>query len=116
MGSDRFSQRYRKLSKGLCEVVQDYGLLSFIPLAIQDKSSVQHLLGYVDKANGYVFASLATKSPYPPEFLYGASSVSDRDLWTEMQDKYVDRVTEREGGEEARSPPSDGAPASKPLS
>lgn len=36
-----FSQRYRKLSKGLAGVVQDYGLLSFVPLSITDTASVK---------------------------------------------------------------------------
>jgi hypothetical protein len=35
MGAGPFSARYRKLSKGLCEVVEGYGLVGFTPLAIQ---------------------------------------------------------------------------------
>lgn len=32
------------------------------------------MLGLADKANGYVFASLATgQTPYPPEFIYGSA-------------------------------------------
>lgn len=47
------------------------------------------MLAHVDKANGYVFAGLAAgnKSPYPPEFIYGAACTSDRDLWADMQDR-----------------------------
>lgn len=39
----------------------------------QDKEAVQHVLGLADRANGAVYAQLATHSPYPPEFVYGAS-------------------------------------------
>lgn len=35
MGGSRFSSRFRKLTAGLCEAVQDFGLVSFVPLAIQ---------------------------------------------------------------------------------
>lgn len=35
MGCRPFSARYRKLSAGLCELVEDYGLVAFTPLAIQ---------------------------------------------------------------------------------
>lgn len=41
---------------------------------VQDKKAVAHLLAAVDKANGYVYASLANdQSPYPPEFIYGSA-------------------------------------------
>ena len=33
----RFSLKYKKLTAALCEVVDDFGLVSFIPLNIQDK-------------------------------------------------------------------------------
>ena len=49
------------------QVVEDFGLLSFHPLAIEDKESVAALVALVDKANGYVFAGLARKgAPAPP--------------------------------------------------
>lgn len=35
MGRSPFSQRYRKLSQGLADVVEGYGLVGFTPLAIQ---------------------------------------------------------------------------------
>lgn len=35
MAPGPFSERYRKLSAGLADVVQEYGLLAFTPLAIQ---------------------------------------------------------------------------------
>lgn len=35
MGGGPFSKRYRKLSAGLCDVVQDFGLVAFTPLAVQ---------------------------------------------------------------------------------
>lgn len=34
---------------------------------------MQHVLGLADKANGAVYASLAGRCPYPPEFIYGAA-------------------------------------------
>lgn len=94
MGQDAFSKRYRKLSQGLCEVVEDYGLLHFTPLAIEDKESVQHVLSLIDKANGHVFAGLANgKNPYPAEFVYGAGLTSEdtSDMIMMYQEKYVDK-------------------------
>jgi GTPase SAR1 family protein len=53
-----FSSRYRKLTAGLCEVVQDYGLLSFTPLSVEDPASLRRLLHLADKASGALYAPL----------------------------------------------------------
>jgi hypothetical protein len=57
----------------------------------QDQEAVAHLLGIIDKANGYVFASLASgQSPYPPEFVYGSTvKGSETDLWSTMEERYI---------------------------
>ena len=53
--------------------MEDYGLVKYVPLAIQDRASLEHILGLSDKANGYVFARLAEGCDVPPEMLYGSS-------------------------------------------
>uniref|UniRef100_A0A7S3PVG6 GPN-loop GTPase 2 n=1 Tax=Chaetoceros debilis TaxID=122233 RepID=A0A7S3PVG6_9STRA len=60
--SSRFYKRYHKLHKELCEVVDDYGLLSYIPLDINDGTSVGRLVARMDKCNGYVFTGRKKKS------------------------------------------------------
>ena len=50
--------RHAKLTRGLCEVVQDYGLVSFHTLDVQDEGSMRRLVGEADKCNGYVFGGL----------------------------------------------------------
>ena len=52
-----FSKRFRKLSDGLCSLVEDYGIIKFCPLAVEDKDSLLNILNQCDKANGYVFVS-----------------------------------------------------------
>jgi hypothetical protein len=74
------------------QVVEDYGLLNFTPLAIEDKESVQHVLSLIDKANGHVFAGLASgQSPYPAEFVYGAglTAADTGDMVSNFEEKYV---------------------------
>jgi len=54
----RQSESYRKferLHKAIAELVEDYGLLSFLPLNISSAESVGRVLARVDKCNGYVF-------------------------------------------------------------
>ena len=41
------------------QVIEDFGLLSFQPLAIEDRDAMRHLVAAIDKSNGFVFAGLA---------------------------------------------------------
>uniref|UniRef100_K1QV28 GPN-loop GTPase 2 n=1 Tax=Magallana gigas TaxID=29159 RepID=K1QV28_MAGGI len=55
---DKSLQRYKKLNSALVELVQDYSLVSFVPLNVEDKESMLRVMRQVDKANGYVFGDL----------------------------------------------------------
>uniref|UniRef100_A0A8C0ZXC9 GPN-loop GTPase 2 n=1 Tax=Castor canadensis TaxID=51338 RepID=A0A8C0ZXC9_CASCN len=55
LASDPFFSNYRQLNEKLVQLIEDYSLVSFIPLNIQDKDSIQRVLQAVDKANGYCF-------------------------------------------------------------
>lgn len=48
-------QKYTKLHQVMAEVVQDFGLLGFVPLDIQDATMVGRVLAKVDQCNGYVY-------------------------------------------------------------
>jgi len=39
----------------MCEIIQDFGLVNFCTLNIQDKESVAKLVKEIDRANGYAF-------------------------------------------------------------
>lgn len=48
-----FYAKYRKLTKAIIGVIDDYSLVSFIPLNIQKPEDIYKVLQMVDKANGY---------------------------------------------------------------
>ncbi|ESQ51700.1 hypothetical protein EUTSA_v10017005mg [Eutrema salsugineum] len=58
LNQDPRSAKYRKLTSELCSVVEDYGLVNFTTLDIQDKESVGNLVKLIDKANGYIFSGI----------------------------------------------------------
>lgn len=97
MGQDPFAKRHRKLSAALADVIEDFGLVSFQLLAIEDKDSVERVLATADKATGYVFAGLAGRNPYPPELAYGAGATDNGagDLWDKLKKDVDVTVTER---------------------
>ncbi|KAF8068151.1 Gpn2 [Scenedesmus sp. PABB004] len=93
MGGGPFSQRFRKLSAGLCDVVEGYGLVAFTPLAIQDARSVRRLVGLVDKASGAAYARLDGDAPpgVPAQLLAASGhSADDDDLAAALQEAFID--------------------------
>ena len=53
--SARFLRRFRRLNEALAQVIEDYNLVSFMPVsAASDDASVSALLAKADHAIGYV--------------------------------------------------------------
>ncbi|KAK7009701.1 GPN-loop GTPase 2 [Biomphalaria glabrata] len=59
---DPLLQKYKKLNEALVGIVEDYSLVTFIPLSVEDKESMMRVLKSVDKCNGYVFGSVEDRS------------------------------------------------------
>ncbi|TFK70700.1 hypothetical protein BDN72DRAFT_525603 [Pluteus cervinus] len=57
--------RYTALNMAICSLVEDFGLVGFETLAVEDKSSMLHLTRAIDRATGYVFVPPAG-SQAPP--------------------------------------------------
>lgn len=51
------TRRYKKLNIALVSLVEDYSLVSFMPLNILDQQCMLRLKNAIDKANGYIFGS-----------------------------------------------------------
>lgn len=58
MDDDPFMKKFKNFNKTLCETIESYGLVGFIPLNIQDKFSMSNVLREADKANGFCFHEL----------------------------------------------------------
>lgn len=55
LDNDVFGKKYHGLNKALCELVEDFNLVGFATLNIEDKESILDLLKVIDKANGYMY-------------------------------------------------------------
>ncbi|KAF8500481.1 hypothetical protein F5888DRAFT_1610054 [Russula emetica] len=49
------SPRYRALNMAICELIEDFSLVGFETLAVEDKHSMLNLTRAIDRATGYVF-------------------------------------------------------------
>lgn len=60
--SSPFAVQHERLHRAMAEIVDDYGLLSFLPLEIANAESVGRVLAKIDASNGYVFTQTTTLS------------------------------------------------------
>ncbi|XP_050943825.1 GPN-loop GTPase QQT1 isoform X3 [Cucumis melo] len=73
LDQDPRSAKYRKLTKELCGVIEDFGLVNFTTLDIQDKESVGNLVKLLDKTNGYIFAGMEASAVEFSKIAVGAT-------------------------------------------
>lgn len=101
LATDPFFQHYRRLNQKLVEVIEDYSLVSFVPLNVQDKDSMRQVIKAVDKANGYCFGDGEQRTL---EVMMSAAVGADFQFTSTLgiQDKYVEpenRTVEEEAME-----------------
>ncbi|KAM3872722.1 GPN-loop GTPase 2 [Diretmus argenteus] len=87
--ADPFFKKFHRLNVKLAEVIQDYGLVSFVPLSVQDKESMTQVLRTVDKANGCCFGELEERNL---QAMMSSAVGADFqfDLTLGVQEKYVE--------------------------
>uniref|UniRef100_G3MRC4 GPN-loop GTPase 2 n=1 Tax=Amblyomma maculatum TaxID=34609 RepID=G3MRC4_AMBMU len=56
LSEDPFLKKYKKLNEALAGVIEDYSLVSFLPLNVQEKESMWSVLKACDRSNGYIFS------------------------------------------------------------
>ncbi|KAL9089459.1 MAG: hypothetical protein Q9165_005780 [Trypethelium subeluteriae] len=101
------SERFDGLNKAICELVQDFGLVTFETLAVEDKRSMMTLLRAVDRAGGYAFgpAEGVNESVWQVAMREGAGAEMDvRDVqerWLDRKEEF-DKLEEKEWEEEGR--------------
>ncbi|XP_043573403.1 GPN-loop GTPase 2 isoform X1 [Chiloscyllium plagiosum] len=93
LAKDPFFKSFRRLNKKLVEVIEDYSLVSFIPLNVQDKETMKHVMRAVDKANGYCFGDSEQRTL---EAMMSAAVGADFQFTMSMdaQEKYVKSTEE----------------------
>ena len=101
------NEKFEGLNKAICELVQDFQLVSFETLAVENKRSMMGLLRAVDRAGGYAFgpAEGANESIWQVAMREGAAVEMDiadvQERWIDRKEE-LDELEEKEWEEEAR--------------
>jgi GPN-loop GTPase len=99
--ASKFAIRYEKLHRALAEIVEDYSLLSFVPLDITDAESVGRVVAKIDKCNGYVFTNEHKEQSIQQDLFQCAVQHGNNNMYESMSD-IRERMTSPESIRELR--------------
>lgn len=99
--------KFGALNSAIIELVQEFGLVAFETLAVEDKKSMMHLLQVIDRASGYAFgpAEGANDTVWQVAMREGWGDLDIRDVqerWLDAKEEY-DEMERRELEEEAKA-------------
>ncbi|KAJ3407348.1 hypothetical protein CcCBS67573_g01305 [Chytriomyces confervae] len=86
--------RFAKLNEAVCELVEEFGIVGYSTLCVEDKASVKRLIEQMDRANGY-FA----KDEEEGSMLWAIGSSNYLKYFEEIQDvqeRYIDPPVQEE--------------------
>lgn len=120
----RLSSKFEGLNKAIIELVEEFSLVSFETLVVEDKRSMMTLLQVIDRAGGYAFGSAegANDTVWQVAMRDGFRGMTVADV----QERWIDRKDEfdqleKQQEEEARKamdssppPPTDGVELQRP--
>jgi hypothetical protein len=90
-----FSQKYRGISRALVDLIQDYNLVNFLPLAIEDQECMTALISVIDKANSYV--ALLQEKEHLLEHVSRTEKTNEGSYITSiMQERYTQQSSDSE--------------------
>lgn len=79
--------KYSQLTQAISELIEDFGLVSFVPVAVEDKECMAFLMQEIDKANGLVFGGLTAGNE---SILQTSMTTTNRDEYLQsMENKYM---------------------------
>lgn len=84
-----FFRKRRRLHQLLCDLIDDFRLVGFVPLDIQSPGSVAHVLRRLDVTNGYVLGALGEDAEGGPAEWAASATVEEDDYRLAMAEKYT---------------------------
>ncbi|KAF4535781.1 ATP binding protein [Lasiodiplodia theobromae] len=111
--SRRPKSKFSALNAAICEMIENFGLLSFHTLAVEDKQSMLTLLRAIDRAGGYAFGSNegVNETVWQIAMREGETMLEPRDVqerWLDRRDEFDEMEREawkKEAETEAGGPP-----------
>lgn len=81
------SSKFRQLTHLICQLIEDFSSVIFIPLAIEDRRSIVFVASELDRITGHVFGGLFEGNDSIQEAVYSEQCLTDYIAY--MDDKYL---------------------------
>lgn len=81
-----FMSKFKKLNEKIVEVVENYGLVTFIPLTVKDEGTMGNVMTHIDKANGYIYGKAEDDAIRQ---MYSAGTGFEWDKIATVREKYM---------------------------
>jgi hypothetical protein len=99
--------KFKGLNEAIVQLVEDFALVGFETLAVEDKRSMMHLLQVIDRAGGYAFggAEGANDTVWQVAMREGVTTMDVKDVqerWLDAKDEY-DEKERKEWEEQAKA-------------
>ena len=96
LSSESPSKMFEGLNRAIIELVEDFGLVGYETLAVEDKTSMMKLLQAIDRAGGYAFggAEGANDTVWQVAMREGVTTMDARDVqerWLDARDAYDEK-------------------------
>uniref|UniRef100_A0A0V0G835 GPN-loop GTPase 2 n=1 Tax=Triatoma dimidiata TaxID=72491 RepID=A0A0V0G835_TRIDM len=85
--SDKLTAKYKKFNSAIIGMIENYSLISFVPLNVEDTKTLIKVHQAVDKANGYIYAAGEERSVHTL-LACAVGAQTDQEWLGESQDKY----------------------------
>lgn len=112
------TEKWSRLNKAMTNLIEDFALVRFEVLAVENKQSMTHLLRVIDRANGYVFGSAEGAN----DTVWSVAMRNESSMLTvqDIQERWIDQKAahdeiERKEWEEQRAAQEAAADAPVPL-
>mmetsp|Transcript_1742 Transcript_1742/g.3732 ORF Transcript_1742/g.3732 Transcript_1742/m.3732 type:complete len:322 (-) Transcript_1742:167-1132(-) len=92
------SEKFKELNRLMAEMIEEYGMVTFEPLDIQDKECALRVLSRCDTANGHIMNAERIHDPSDPVSgvrLFQTGFSSDSEPMSEYLERYEERYRER---------------------
>ncbi|KAI9301659.1 GPN-loop GTPase [Cunninghamella echinulata] len=90
LNEDAFGSKFKKLNQALCELIEDFSLVGFYTLCVEDKSSMTKIQQVIDKAGGFVFGGLTEGNE---SIMLTAIQAGYHEDVSDVQEKWIDHLT-----------------------
>lgn len=79
--------KFSKATFDLCSLMEDYSIVSFAPLAVEDVESMAYVIKLTDKANGYAYSGFRKSNTSLLDNISVVDVEDPVDIWTRIQER-----------------------------